>query len=654
MFEASSVPIVSTSATQPFFEFLIGQVPVRQMIPLRVLLFCLTVSTAIGVADVFADDRPDKPNVVLILTDDLGWQDVGCYDIDEPCPYETPNLDRFAGEGVKFWQAYSPAPTCAPSRAAILSGKHPARAQKTHVVGGAPPSAYNDNSALISPWYSGRMPLSDVTIAEALKDNGYTTGHAGKWHVAINHNAFPQPEDQGFDYTRADRGVTKTARPNRLTGFATTDESDPYRLDENGFPFHQNSADALTFLEENKSKPFFLYHATWLVHAPIHTRCERLLKKYCEKMNVPFPTDPGHWEIEGQKNPFYGAMVEMLDYYVGRIFHYLDNTEDPRWPGHMLSENTYVIFTSDNGGMERHPGEVITDNYPLDKGKINAKEGGVRVPLLIRGPGIAEGVETEAMANGLDFYPTILAWTETRTPDGVKFDGADLSPFLNSDLSDASRIVDRNGEARDTIFWHFPHSSMQSTIRVGGYKLIRNWTDVLLEGNVPLELYQLYDSDNQRVDIEEANNLAAKMPELAESLNRQLEEKLSDSKASPPLLNSKHPKGLPNDNKVCRPIDHGRDGDGVWATFEENGAKVVKANLLYTDNGGHRYEEWYRMPAMLDGNRVTATLPPGTTHYLFNLIDENQFLVSYPDIPPSNRSKTPFSERAFEASGKGQ
>ncbi|MFG0288248.1 MAG: sulfatase [Rhodopirellula sp. JB044] len=596
-----------------------------------------------------ADGRPSKPNVVLILADDLGWQDVQCYDIDEPCPYETPHLDRLADQGVKFWQAYSPAPTCAPSRAAILSGKHPARAQKTHVVGGAPPAPHNNRSTLISPWYSGRMPLSDVTIAECLRDNGYATGHTGKWHVAINHKAFPQPEDQGFQYTRSDRGVTSRAKPNRLTGFATNAKDDPYRLDENGFPFHQNTADALDYLDANRSEPFFLYHATWLVHAPIHTRCERLLKKYCRKMQVPFPTDPEHWQVTGQRNPFYGAMVEMLDYYVGRILTYLDETEDPRWPGHRLSENTYVIFSSDNGGMEQHPGEIITDNYPLDKGKINAKEGGVRVPFLVRGPGIAASVESDAMVNGLDFHPTILSWTKTPLPES-QLDGSDLSNYLKSDLEDTSLIVDRDGQPRDTMFWHFPHSSMQSTIRVGGFKLIRNWSDVLQNGNTPLELYQLYDSQNQRVDIEESKNLVDSLPEKARMLNQLLEEKLVVNQASRPYLNATHPSGLPNQEKVCSSIKHGRDGDRVWVTFEQNGAEVTRANLIYTENGGERYEEWYRLPGGAHNGRAEFTLPEGTTHYVFNLIDENQFLVSFPAIPAANERTGKYSEYAIAAS----
>lgn len=598
-----------------------------------------------------AAPRPAKPNVVLLLADDLGWQDVGCYDIDEPSPYETPNIDRLASEGVKFWQAYSPAPTCAPSRCAILSGKHPARAQKTHVVGGAPPSPFSKNNPMISPWYSGRMKVGEITIAEALKTNDYTTGCIGKWHCAISHHAFPQPKDQGFDISTMERGATSRPKPDRLSNFSTTAEDDPYRLDENGFPFHQNAEDALMFLRENGDKPFFLYHPTWLVHAPIHTRSEALLQKYCEKMGVPFPTDAKHWVVQGQKNPYYGAMVEALDYYIGKVIKYLDETEDPRWPGHKLSENTYVIFTSDNGGFEGHPGEFITDNAPLDKGKINAKEGGTRVPLIILGPGIAAGKESEAIVNGLDFYPTIMHWTGTENPPKQHLDGLNLAPFLKSSSLDSALIVDKSGKPRDTMMWHFPNSvAMQSTIRRGNYKLIRNWLPYYKTNQSGLDLFELYDEAGERVDIEEVKSVAAEKRELTKELNDLLEEMLTEMGASRPFLSPIAKSNPATKIKVCKPLEHGIDGKKVWMTYQKNGAKVIKAHLLFTDNGGARYEEWYRIDAKIDGaGKVTARLPRKTTHYVFNLIDENHYLVSFPEMTPENERKENYSTQALSA-----
>lgn len=602
-----------------------------------------------------ADNRPTKPNVLLILTDDLGWQDVKCYDIDEPSPMETPNIDLLAKQGVKFWQAYAPAPTCAPSRCAIMSGNHPARAQKTHVVGGAPPTPNHKYGwTMMAPWYSGRMPANEKTIARVLKTNGYVTGHSGKWHMAIDHHAFPQPEDQGFDWTRSSRGA-RSGMPNRVEGFASSQAKDPFRLDENGYPYHQTSEDALTFLKENHHKPFFLYYATWLVHTPIHTRSEQLLEKYCKKLGVKRPTDKSGWTMKGQTNPFYCAMVEELDYHMGKVFKYLKTTNDPRWPGHKLIENTYIIFTSDNGGMEGHPGEIITDNYPLDRGKISAMEGGTRVPLIITGPGIQKGVESDVMVNGLDFYPTLLTLTGTPQPKQKNLDGSDLSELLLRDPINPDLVKDKDGRTRDTMVWHFPHSvALESTIRVGGYKLVRNYNHRYDKGTTELELYHLYEEvkDRQvRVDIEEANNLASSKPDLAKELNNKLSSILQEMDASYPYYNPQANKVGADKKMVPKVNSHKRVNDQVVFQYIENGAKVIRGDLIYTLNGGNRYEEWDRLKAGKKNNReIRFTLPSGTTHYFLNLIDENNFLVSYPATPDYSelsKTKKQFSEHGI-------
>lgn len=609
----------------------------------------------IAAAIVSGSDRPLKPNVVLILADDLGWQDVKCYDIDEPSPYETPNIDRLAKSGTLFRQAYSPAPTCAPSRCAIISGNHPARAQKTHVVGGGPPMPYNITaSRVMTPWYSGRMPANEMTIARVLQQNGYATGHCGKWHMAIDHHAYPQPEEQGFDWTRHDRGVTIPQSPHRLTDFATRNADDPYMLDQEGFPYDQNSEDALEFLRlQNEKKPFFLYYATWLVHTPIHTRSKALLDKYVKKLGVNYPADPKRWEVEGQNNPYYCAMVEMLDHYVGKLIVYLEQAEDPRWPGHKLIENTYIIFTSDNGGMERHPGEIITDNAPLDQGKISTKEGGTRVPLIIVGPGIPKGRESNVMVNGLDFYPTIVSWVKADLPASKHLDGCDISTLLSGDCTDAALVKDASGAVRDTMVWHFPHSvDMRSTIRVGDYKLIRNYDYVGNAERDEFELYRLYNSDSgkaERVDIEEAKDLAKVMPEKTKALNTVLTRILTEMKASYPYYNPHCKHALPNKEKVCEVVSHEQKGSSAVFKFKENGAKVVQADLLYTLNGGQRYEEWFRKPAELQtGFTVQAELPKGTTHYVINLIDENNFLRSYPEMSKAVSDKGKYSADALK------
>ncbi|OUU11306.1 MAG: N-acetylgalactosamine-6-sulfatase [Verrucomicrobia bacterium TMED40] len=599
-----------------------------------------------SVCETPAQERPGKPNIVLILTDDLGWQDVKCYDIDEPSPMETPNIDALAKKGVKFWQAYAPAPTCAPSRCAIMSGNHPARAQKTHVVGGAPPTPNHKNGwSMMAPWYSGRMPENETTLARVLQSNGYVTGHSGKWHMAIDHKAFPQPEDQGFDWTRSSRGA-RSSMPSRVEGFASKVEKDPFRLDKNGYPFHQTSEDALTFLRQNHHQPFFLYYATWLVHTPIHTRSEQLLEKYCRKLGVEKPKDDRGWTMKGQTNPFYCAMVEELDYHMGKVFNYLNNTEDPRWPGHKLAENTYVIFTSDNGGMEGHPGEVITDNYPLDKGKISAMEGGTRVPLIITGPGIPKGVESQVMVNGLDFYPTLLTFTKTPKPMGKNLDGCDLSKLLTHEPNNSDLVRNKHGKPRNSMIWHFPHSvALESTIRSGGFKLIRNYDHKYNPHTPELELYQLYKDVNGkpvRVDIEEANNLVTTMPDKANLLNKLLSQGLSEMNASFPYYNPRAGRIGKEKQLIPSVSSHQRASNLVKFKFSENGAKVIRGDLIYTPNGGARYEEWYRIKGgNQNGNEISFDLPEGATHYFLNLIDENNFLVSYPQTPDySELSKT--------------
>ena len=600
-------------------------------------------------------DRPDKPNIVLLLADDLGWQDVGCYDIDLESPMETPHIDALAKKGVLFRQGYSPAPTCAPTRCAIMSGRHPAVAQKTHVVGGNPPTPYNKTAhPVMDPWYSGRMKLSEVTIAEALQGNGYATGHTGKWHMAIDHNAFPQPEDQGFTFTRHDLGESRAMRPHRLTGFATNKKDDPYKLDENGYPRDQTTIDAIEFIAKNKENPFFLYYAAWLVHTPIHSRSKDLLKKYCDKLGVDFPVDPVGWSLNGQQNPYYCAMVEMFDAYIGQIINYLEETEDPRWPGHKLIENTYIILTSDNGGMEKVPGEIITDNYPLDKGKINAKEGGVRVPFIITGPKIKANQESNVMVNGLDFYPTILGWTGTQRPMEQNLDGSDLSKFLEINPQSASLVKDSMGEIRNSMVWHFPHGvAQQSTLRVNGWKLVYNY----MPTKPKLELYQLYKNypnPSIRVDIEEAENLVAKMPDKAEQMRKELFRRLDEMNASYPYKNPHYKGQLLHKDKVCVGVANGmdREGNSVWAQFKGRGSKVVKGQLVYTLNGGEKSEEWYVKKALIKGNRLVAKLPSNATHYVFNFVDEHNFLVSYPEMPDlleagKQKGKGPYSSSAF-------
>ena len=605
-------------------------------------IICLFLLTSFCNCLMGQSGRPAKPNVLLMLVDDLGWQDVVSYDVDEPSPYETPNIDKLAHRGVLFTNGYSPSPVCSPSRCAIMSGKHPARTMSTTVASGKPPMPHHPQNSFISPWCRGGMDTRNVTIAEALKSNGYKTGHVGKWHIAVNHYAFPQPFDEGFDFSShypgnpQARGV-QNGMPNRLVGFATKKESDPYRLDENGYPRDHVTEEALRFLSENKKDPLFLYYASWLVHTPIQTRSKQLLEKYCEKLGVDFPKDPKGWTLEGQKNPYYSAMVEMLDYYVGKLIGYLEETEDPRWPGHKLIENTYIIFSSDNGGMEGYSNIVFTDNYPLDKGKIHVREGGIRVPFLMSGPDIPSGIKSDVVVNGLDFYPTILGWTGTPNSAKQILDGSDLGPLLQGDPINASKVVDvRTNKPRKSMFWHFPNGYCQQSAHLkNGYKLIYNHP----YERQRVELYQLYDASGQRVDWEEAKDLSKERPEIAESMKKELLTFLKDMNAGMTNYNPSCTKiKIPGAGKFVSVIDQQRTSRRVRLRYQGNGAKLVQAKIIYSFNGESKDSEWFPLDAKIipasgkNPAKVEAVLPPKTTHYVFNLIDENNFMVCHPKL----------------------
>lgn len=611
----------------------------------RKWIFNVIVVLALGLA-AQAFSATEKPNVLLVLIDDLGWQDVKCYDIDEPSPMETPNIDKLAKKGVMFWQGYSPAPVCAPSRAAILTGEHPARNGMTSVSGGNPPYAAGPGATHISPFNTSRISVDQYTLAEAMKANGYVTGHSGKWHVSQHHYDYPNPYHHGFDESTHDRGVQSYMKPDRLTGFATTDPKDPYRLDENGFPFDVPQDAALSFIKKNKNKPFFLYYATWLVHAPIVMRSEALLRKYEKKLGVTITEEHKEkWNQPGQTNPFYCAMVEQLDYYLGQIFDYLENTEDPRRPGHKLAENTYIIFTSDNGGMEGGHGAVYTDNFPLDRGKISTHEGGIRVPLIIAGPGIPAGVQTDVMANGLDFYPTILSLIGAEKPADKIFDGCDLKPLLTGDPNNATLVRDSSGRVRDTMMWHFPQMENTSAIRIGDYKMIRDY-----RGPTPrLSLYQLYQTKGDRSvrgDIEETKDLGKKMPEKTAAMNARLAEMLQEAGGRVPYGNTNTNQDLPNKDKTPAILNVVQKGNQLGLVYENNKADVVHADLIYTLNNGR---EWLKADGRLTrGNRAFFTVPKGTSHYFVNLVDKNNFLVVYPEIDglKVRRDKVPFKDMA--------
>ena len=263
------------------------------------------------------------------------------------------------------------------------------------------------------------------------------------------------------------------------------------------------------------------------------------------------------------------------------------------------------------------------------------------------------------MVNGLDFYPTILSLTGTAPPDGKHLDGCDLTACLKQNPTDPTLIRESDGSIRDTMVWHFPNSAaLESTIRIGDYKLIRNYDHINNPKNVPLELYRLYETDRgkkKRSDIEEQQNLVSAMPEKATAMNEQLTTILTEMNASYPYFNPYAHRAPASKNKTPTIVSHVQRGDRVEFQLKNNGAEVVHADLIYSKNGGEKYEEWFRVPATLpnDGS-VIAQLPKGTTHYYLNVIDENQFLRSYPEVldskQPSKSKLKNYAKRALQPS----
>ena len=590
-----------------------------------------------------------KPNVIIFYVDDLGWQDTEINNLDEPSPWETPNITKLAKDGMNFTNGYSPAPTCAPSRCSTLSGLHPTKTGVTHVSGGVMPKA-SGKSNYMAPYFPIGLEGEHYTIAEALKENGYRTGHVGKWHAGDGESQ--NSRSQGFDFAHESRGAHQGPRKpnNRLTAFATHDENDKYRLSDekyapytkdfpNGisYPKDDVTENALKFIDESKDKPFFLYLAQWLVHAPIHTKNQALLQHYCDKLGVEFPTKNIPIKTGGQTNPFYGSMVTTLDWSLGRVVDLLKKTDDPRNPGKKLYETTYIIFSSDNGAVEKANGDIVTDNYPLDEGKKYTQEGGIRVPMLISGPNIPKGKTYDGLINQLDFYPTILNLTNSKisTEYSLDLDGLDISDVL---LNHGKVVKDKDGKEREDLWWHFPHNKedqMQSAIRSGDYKLYKNH----VKGNY--ELYRLYE-EGKRADLEEKHDIAERSPEVVKELSEKLEQYLKDYNAAYPYKDPVKTKSEPEKVADIPEIvtdTLNKETNSISVRLLKGKSKVIECyglvsfknlNQVKGDGKPKKIKAPYQKIAVdynEDKLEYTLRLPEGTTSAGIILIDENRFIV---------------------------
>lgn len=432
---------------------------IRRVLRPATTVFALAFVGAGAAAGEPPASRP--PNIVLVFADDLGVADLGCYGRRD---HHTANLDRLAAEGMRFTAAYTAQPICSPSRAALMTGKCPARLNLTNYLPGRPDAP---SQKLLQPRIEGFLPLEEVTLAELLSQAGYATGLFGKWHLG---GAAHGPERQGFAVVESPPANTPP-----------TAAADPGR-EEGGKGEFAITAAAERFIEANRDRPFFCYVPHNSPHIPLAAAAERVA------------------ENQAAFHPVYAAMIGVLDRAVGRL---MDKVESLG-----LAEHTIFIFTSDNGGLHvlEFPGTPATHNRPFRAGKGYLYEGGLREPLIVRWPGVvAPGRVCDTPVLLTDLVPTLLEAAGIDPARAVgPLDGVSLSGLLRGDAP-----------AERPLFWHFPNYTNQGgrpagAIRAGDWKLIEQFED----GS--LELYDL------AADPGEARDLAAAEPERAAKMREAL------------------------------------------------------------------------------------------------------------------------------------
>lgn len=424
-----------------------------------------------------------RPNIILFLIDDLGWGDLGCQGSGY---YRTPNIDRLAASGIRFTDAYAACAVCSPTRAALLTGKYPARLLLTDWL---PSGRWDTKSKLREGRFLRSLPPEETTLAEALRDHGYKTASIGKWHLGSE--PFSLPEHHGFDVAIA--GNAHGAPGSYFFPYAgdwaipATGRRATWNVLPDGKPGEyltdRLTDEAIAFIRESRAQPFFLYLPHYAVHTPLEGKPDLV---------APYERIP---KDRRQGKPHYAAMVESVDQSVGRVVAALQELG--------LDQNTWVVFTSDNGGFFN-----ATDNAPLRANKGAYYEGGIRVPLIITGPGIRRpGHVITTPVITTDLYPTLLAAADLPPRPNQHLDGIDLSLLWKTDAPLPSR----------PLFWHYPHynehpsSHPCSVIRSGDWKLIETFDPP------SVELFNL------AADLGETKDLAPNHPDRVTELKRQLD-----------------------------------------------------------------------------------------------------------------------------------
>ncbi|MEN9676176.1 MAG: Arylsulfatase [Verrucomicrobiota bacterium] len=400
------------------------------------LLFAVLLMAGWGILSATAATRP---NVIVILVDDLGWTDLGCY--GSPF-HQTPHLDQLARDGLRFTQAYSACTVCSPTRASLLTGQYPARLHLTDWI----PGDGRTHAPLKSPVWTQQLSTNQWNLARALKGSGYATASVGKWHLG---GPECSPEQQGFD---RNVGGTHRGQPPSYVS--------PYRIPTlvdgpaGEFLTDREAAEACAFIESHRDRPFFLYLAHYAVHQPIAGKPE-VVARYRARAD---PSAPQH-------HAAYAALLESVDDAVGRIRSTLDSLQ--------LAERTLILFTSDNGGLVLGGTNAPTSNVPLRSGKGSPYEGGVRVPLIACWPGvIPSGRTNNTPVITPDLYSTVLELAGVADAPGHVVDGISLAPLTKG----------RGSIRREAIYWHYPHyhsggATPYGAVRSGDWRLIEFFED---------------------------------------------------------------------------------------------------------------------------------------------------------------------------------
>ena len=447
----------------------------------------------------------EKPNLLFILVDDLGWTDVSYNKSDY---YETIHIDNLSETSMLFDNAYAASSVCSPTRASIMTGKHPARVNITDWIPGLDPK----NKPLLGPVDRNELPLEETTIAEVLRDNNYSTFYSGKWHLGSEGH---YPEDQGFD---VNIGGFEKGSP--MGGYYS-----PYknpRLSDG--PEGEYLTDRLTLetieLIRNRDtkKPFAAFLSFYNVHTPIQENKE-FIDYYVEKLKSYENTSPETVKegdaitLLNQRNAKYASMVHSTDYNVGRIINFLKDNN--------LYENTLIVFTSDNGGLSTQRRVAPTSVFPLRAGKGWLYEGGIRIPQLIKLPKqINKEIISEPVVS-YDLFPTI-ANVLNLNHSVSDIDGVDLTNlFVKKDIE------------RDFIFWHFPHYH-GSLWKPGSALRNNDWKLVELHEENKVELYNLKDDISETVDV------SNRFPEITSRLVNKLNEIKIDLGANKATINENY------------------------------------------------------------------------------------------------------------------